>query len=82
MKRTSTVSAPGKTLADAFDVVFAGFFTDPNPPNVAIEEAHKHGHKVYRFKLTVELLEEITPTCPTCKGAKTIPCPYKPCLSG
>lgn len=59
MKRTVEVSTPGANLADAFDQALGGWFTQPDPPREAIEEAHKRGHKVYKFKLTLELVEEI-----------------------
>ncbi len=68
MKRTVDVSAPGHTLADAFDQALGGWFTQPDPPREAIEEAHKRGDHVFKFKLTLELIEEIT-----CKPSESSP---------
>lgn len=34
----------------------------------ALEEARKQGHKVYKFKLTLELVEELT-----CKPSESSP---------
>jgi len=67
MKRTVEVSCPGANLADAFDQALGGWFTQPDPPAEAIKEAHAHGHKVYKFKLTLELVEEITNPTPEAK---------------
>lgn len=61
MKRTVEVSCPGSTLADAFDQALGGWFTQPDPPIEAIKAAHANGHKVYKFKLTLELVKELTP---------------------
>ncbi len=60
MKRTVEVSAPGATLANAFDQALGGWFTQPDPPKEAVQKAHNRGHKVYKFKLTLELMEEVT----------------------
>lgn len=60
MTRTVKVSCPGANLAEAFDQALGGWFTQPDPPAEAVKEAHARGHKVYRFKLTLELEEEIT----------------------
>ncbi len=67
MKRTVDVSCPGANLAEAFDQALGGWFTQPDPPAEAIKEAHAHGHKVYKFKLTLELIEEVTIPTPEAK---------------
>lgn len=60
MKRTVDVSSCGATLPEAFDQALAGFFFQAEPSAETLEDAKAHGQKVYRFKLTLELVEERT----------------------
>ncbi len=64
MRRIVEVSSIGKNLPDAFDQALGGWFTQPDPPATAIQEAQAHGDRVFKFKLTLELIEEITCTPP------------------
>lgn len=68
MKRTVEVSCIGANLPDAFDQALGGWFTQPDPPAEALKAAHEQGHHVYKFKLTLELVEEIT-----CKPSESSP---------
>ncbi len=61
MKRTFEISCPGTTLADAFDQASGGWFSGPDVPTKALEAAKANGRKVYKFKMTLELIEELTP---------------------
>jgi hypothetical protein len=57
--KTITVTAPGKTQEDAAEGITGGWFAADNPPPEALEAAKAHGHKVFRFRLTIECLGAI-----------------------
>lgn len=59
--KTVNISAPGSTELDAIEDVACGWFTADNPPPVVLKTAKEHGHKVFRFKLTIECLGTIEP---------------------
>ncbi len=65
MKRTVEVSCPGETMAESFDSALGGWFREPDPPLAELLKARNEGLKVFKFKLTLEFLDELTSHLPT-----------------
>lgn len=61
MKRIVEIYGFGSSLPDAFEQVLAGFFFKSNPSPDAIRDAKSHNETIYKFKMTLELLDEEIP---------------------
>ena len=59
MKKEVTVSAVGADAEAAVYEVLGGWFGSPDVSSAAATEAHQRGEKVFRFRLTAELIEEV-----------------------
>lgn len=59
MTRSAIVTCVGENLPDAFDQALGGWFSGENVPAEALREAERQGHRVYKFRLTLELLDEL-----------------------